>query len=987
MIFERIGHIATRYRIPIIIAWIAAAMLMTLVAPNIEEVSSSDQADFLPDNAPFAHAQRVYRETFPNSFAPGSTVIVVDARTAQQGILKPDASLAFADRTDTPAAHFIVEMAGWLNYGAVLNSTQALQSWRAAVDGPYDLAALRTWRNAHDDTEALSNWLTSTDRAMLVRIVQEWLNSDAASGSTQALQAWAAAPEDIAVLEAWFNSDAAAENIAGLSAWLEAKDVTDIVLRVTTPTASPATAALMIAGDKAQDPAYANQVAIVRVQLSTSNPEEATSEGLNHIDAWLAEHRPANIQTYQTGEAPVVNNTTESIKTSVDRTIWVTVVLVITMLLAVYRSPVSPLIPLAAVTLAYLITRGIVAFMGAHVMTITSYANVLLVVVMYGAGTDYCLFLISRFREEMADDLDIETATAHTVHRVGETITSSAGTIFVGFMAMMFAEMGVFNTTGPALAIGIVFSLAAGLTLVPALLSTLGERAFWPGEATHRSTGRWYALTSKQVSSYPLVTILVIVVLMAPLSVYALDQDVTYDLLADLPDDKDSVVGYEIMEQSLGAGNVMPLAVVITGRDPDRAAVEIVTLTEQLTALEGVAEVRGLNTPLGQDSDMAAGLLRVDRQLALALDLFAGDSPQQMPTSLDPQALLDGVRSYFDLIEQRFFPDRPPPADLAALQDILAETDNLLALYSQRDALQTHIQGLADYFASEVDDPYLLPTALSDMLGSLPGGDLFAQLLPTYLAQADNGIAYKLDVITANRSSTEASMRTVHNIRAILDGYDDQGEAVVSGGAAINTDISDTMDRDFFRAVGFVLLGIFIVLMLMLRSLIAPVYLIGTVLLSYTFTLGLTNIVFKHVFFDADGLTWYVPFFIFVFLVALGIDYSIFLFGRIKEEVGYHGIREGVHVAVARTGAIITSAGMILSGTFAAMLAGEIMGLLEVGFAVAVGVLIDTFVVRTILDPALAALFGRWTWWPGGTPQAQDRRPDKTPAPAPQPGD
>jgi RND superfamily putative drug exporter len=107
-----------------------------------------------------------------------------------------------------------------------------------------------------------------------------------------------------------------------------------------------------------------------------------------------------------------------------------------------------------------------------------------------------------------------------------------------------------------------------------------------------------------------------------------------------------------------------------------------------------------------------------------------------------------------------------------------------------------------------------------------------------------------------------------------------------------------------------------------------------------------------------------------VFLVALGIDYSIFLFGRIKEEVGHHGIREGVHVAVAATGAIITSAGVILAGTFAGMMAGEVMFLAQLGFAVSVGVLIDTFVVRTILDPALAALFGRWTWWPGGVPQA-----------------
>jgi RND superfamily putative drug exporter len=216
-------------------------------------------------------------------------------------------------------------------------------------------------------------------------------------------------------------------------------------------------------------------------------------------------------------------------------------------------------------------------------------------------------------------------------------------------------------------------------------------------------------------------------------------------------------------------------------------------------------------------------------------------------------------------------------------------------------------------------------------------------------------------------------MDSVMAIRSVLADYRDGGEAVVSGGWAINADIRDTMNRDLLRAIGFVLLGIFIVLLIMLRSAVAPLYLIATVLLSFTFTLGLTNVVMRA-WLDVEGLTWYVPFFIFVMLVGLGVDYSIFLIGRVKEEVGNHGIREGVHIAVAATGAIITSAGVILAGTFAAMTAGEIKGLIELGFAVAVGILIDTFVVRTMLVPAITILLDRWAWWPGGVPKARPRR-------------
>jgi RND superfamily putative drug exporter len=249
-------------------------------------------------------------------------------------------------------------------------------------------------------------------------------------------------------------------------------------------------------------------------------------------------------------------------------------------------------------------------------------------------------------------------------------------------------------------------------------------------------------------------------------------------------------------------------------------------------------------------------------------------------------------------------------------------------------------------------------------------GEMFALLRPlvdSYVAEG--GTTYRLDVVMDDPLSVE-SMDVLVQMREIVDEYTSGGAAGVTGFTAIIVDIRDTMERDQARAFAFILAGIFIVLLFMLRSVVAPLYLIGTVVLSFTCTLGITNIFFDIVY-DRERLSWMLPLFMFVFLVALGIDYSIFLFGRIKEEVGYHGIREGVHVAVARTGAIITSAGIILAGTFAGMMTAEIAFLAQLGFAVAVGVLIDTFVVRTILDPALATLFGKWTWFPGGVPKAR----------------
>lgn len=878
MIFEYLGHFATRYRIPIIIVWVAAAALVTLTAPNLNDVVSSDLVDFLPKDAPYQRASALHEQVFPADIAQGSSVVVFDARASAEGILNPDAP-SFEAQFETEAGRFI---------------------------------------------RAFTEWATSTD----------------------------------------------------------APDALDAVL---SPVQSPTLATMLVAGEASPDPALANRVALVRVNMTATATEPPAIEAMKEIDNWLETHRPPAVRAYQTGASPLVYHTSESAITSADRAIWVTIGLVILMLLTVYRSPVSPLIPLSAVTIAYLITRGIVAWLGAHYLTITTYANVLLITVMYGAGTDYCLFLISRFREEMADHPGVEAATAYTVHRVGETITSSAGTIFVGFMAMIFAKMGIFNTSGPALALGIIITLLAGLTFVPALLATLGHRAFWPRQATHRPVGRWYSLTSQMVSSRPLLVILIIVALMLPLSVYGLTQHVTYDLLDDLPDDKPVVTGFVLLRDSLGAGNTMPLTVVVTGRDPDRIAADIVHLSDEIAALDGIFDVRGLDDPLGTQNGSFHNILHVSTQLRLAQSALNAPAAASALTPAQIRAALDGMTAYLDLLTARF-PQVAEDPNLLLLRELLA---NPLQLLTRQDELSAALEGLAVRFES-VPDPYLLPTTLLDLVGSLPASDgsispsLAGQLATTYLAQ--EGTAFRLEVILANSPSSDAALDTVTAIRRVLKDYREGGQAEVSGGSAVNADIRDTMNQDLLRAIGFVLLGIFLVLLLMLRSVIAPFYLIGTVVLSFTFTLGLTNLVFKTLL-GVAGLTWYVPFFAFVFLVALGIDYSIFLFGRIKEEVGRHGLREGVHVAVATTGAIITSAGIILSGTFAALLTGEVAGLLEIGFAVAVGVLIDTFVVRTVLDPALAALFGRWTWWPGGVPQAGRRRGRVPKFPAAEAGD
>lgn len=834
--FERLGRFAARYRVPIIIGWIVLAVVLMLAAPSLEDVSSTNQEDFLLSSAESVHAQEVYERVFPQEFTPSSTIVLIDAG-----------------------------------------------------DG----------------------------------------------GNVREPEIW----NFISALEAWLASAEAPENIETVFA----------------PTTDPAFADMLISPD--------GRIALVSAGISTPTDAVQTTQAVEAIDAWLEAHTPETIEAYQTGEGALNAQAEGSMFATMDRTIVITLALVIIALLAIYRSPVSPLIPLFAVTMAFLVTMGLVALLAqGNVITVIAQLNAMLVVIIYGAGTDYCLFLISRFREEMAEDHGVIESTRRTVRLVGETITSSAGTIFVGFMSLTFAEIGAFRSAGPVLAIGILVSLLAGLTLVPALLATLGNRAFWPGKARHRSAGRFYEMTSKQVSTHPLITILVIVAIMAPFSVVGLNSRVNYDMISEMPDSATAVRGYTLMQAHMGGGNLFPLTVVVTDRDPATIAAEIARLESELAALDGVADVRSLNTPLGSRDERFTNLLRVDGQLDLLVSLAQDESDAQ---GFNPQQLLNSVgamQRYVDLIAERF-PTVADDANLAVLRDILG--GGLLGVALRQNELFDAARGLADRFRS-IEDAYLIPPTGE--------GDLFAEMRPlaeSYLAA--DGVSYRIDVVLAEVLSEEG-MDSVLAIRNLLRSYaGDGGDAVVSGFTATMTDLRDTMERDEMRTFGFVLAGIFVVLLVMLRSVVAPLYLIGTVVLSFTCTLGITSLFFR-IFLSVGELSWMLRLFMFVMLVALGIDYSIFLFGRVKEEVGHHGIREGVHVAVAATGAIITSAGIILAGTFAGMMAGEFKLLMQLGFAVCVGVLIDTFVVRTMLDPALATLFGRWTWWPGGVPKARDTR-------------
>jgi putative drug exporter of the RND superfamily len=232
-----------------------------------------------------------------------------------------------------------------------------------------------------------------------------------------------------------------------------------------------------------------------------------------------------------------------------------------------------------------------------------------------------------------------------------------------------------------------------------------------------------------------------------------------------------------------------------------------------------------------------------------------------------------------------------------------------------------------------------------------------------------DGYAY-LEGILTTAADSQASFRTVDRLRDTVHAIPG-ADAKVGGGSAVNLDIQRASRHDTNLVVPLVLVVVLIILGVLLRSVVAPVLLVATVVLSFAAALGVSALVFENVFKFA-GADPSFPLWTFVFLVALGTDYNIFLMTRVHEETRQHGPRRGALIGLAATGGVITSAGIVLAGTFAALGTLPLVFVTEIGFAVAFGVLLDTFVVRSVLVTALNLDVGRWMWWPSALHRKHD---------------
>jgi putative drug exporter of the RND superfamily len=564
------------------------------------------------------------------------------------------------------------------------------------------------------------------------------------------------------------------------------------------------------------------EAALVALAIDTED-RGAVVHGVKKIRAYLAAHRHPGLRSYVTGPGGVAADLEQVAEDAGQTLLIATLSLVLLLLMLVYRAPLLALMPLLVVGTAYLIAIGLTYLLiESGLITVNTEGTFLLLVLIFGAGTDYSLLLIHRYREELADGDEPLVALRVALAESVRPIAASAATVIAAMLVLLLADLESTHWLGPVLAIGIAVMLCAGLTLLPALLAILGPRAFWPGrESGSSEKRRLWAGVAGLVRRRP----------------------------------RTIVAGVFAVLVVLALGNSIHHGTIGFGEGETRS-----------TESSRGNEVLGEHFPPGIGSPLTA---------VLGID--------EVGAALHGLERLDSVKLAVPV---------PPSSvsDVAALAIVLR------------------------------GDPY-----------SGEAADLV------------KGVRQRLAEVAPG--------------------------ALVGGIPAENYDVEQTNARDTKLIVPVVLAVVGLILIAVLRALAAPGYLIVTVVASFAATLGLITFAFTQLF-GSGGISFDLVLLAFIFLVALGVDYNIFLMTRARGEALIHGTREGMLIALEDTGAVITGAGLILAGTFATLTLLPLEQLVQIGATVAIGVLLDTFVVRSLLIPAITYLCGERAWWPGSVGRA-----------------
>ncbi|OMF56974.1 MMPL domain-containing protein [Paenibacillus sp. FSL R5-0490] len=527
---------------------------------------------------------------------------------------------------------------------------------------------------------------------------------------------------------------------------------------------------------------------------------------------------------YITGPAGIAGDTVKLFEQADFVLLIATVVIILVLLIAIYRSPLLAIIPLLATVIVYQVVNQSVALMGAGGLEINNQTTSIMSILLFAAVIDYSLFVFSRYREELNHFENKYEAMKHAMRATGEPVFFAGGTVLAAMLVLFLADFRDYQNFAPIFGTAMFFIMLASVTLVPALFTLFGRKAFWPkvpeyGAETEVKHSVWEPI-AKFVVNKPGLSggIVGIFMLITAFNIFNLDYE--FDTVKKFPEDLPSRVGYEIVEARYDKGELAPSTLLVVS-DQQLAENDTAAISEKLQEYEEVASVR--LSALSEDGKAAK------MSVALSINPYSNEAISFMKNLRD-------------------------------------------------------------------DTPELLE---------------------------EIGV---------------------------------EAESYYSGVTPKIVDEQDVNSGDIMKIVLLETVLILALLFALTKSIRMPIYMMATILLSFVSALGL-GIFLVDVLFGFEAISSRVPVYSFIFLVALGIDYNIILVSRFMEERKKHRVKDALEISIRNTGGVISSAGLILAATFAALMTMPIADLFVFGFIVAMGILIDTFLVRGMLLPALILFF------------------------------
>lgn len=764
----------------------------------------------------------------------------------------------------------------------------------------------------------------------------------------------------------------------------------------------------------------------------------------------------------------------------------VTVGLVLIILLVVYRSIVTMLLPLLTISISQVAAAQIVAALAEMGLAISQQTLVFMSAMMIGAGVDYAVFLISRYHEYLRAGLTPDDAVAQAITAIGKVIAASAATVAVTFLGMGFTTLKVFSTAGPALAVSILVAFVSSITLLPAFLVLCGRRGW--AKPRRELTKTFWRRSAIRIVRRPTAHLVGSLVILLPLALCVLAMDTSYDARTALPPSAQSNVGMAAIEEHFPASITAPQYIFIQSPHDLRtteALADMEQLAQRVSQLPDIETVRGVTRPTGEPLEQATLSFQageIGSRLADATDKIteSTDARAQLTGGADKLAdslasvraqltqatsMFDGLKKTMSDVRSQLtnsellpqMPGGPVVTDAQSFKESLEFTRFVVgtlrnnpncdmdpACAADRDRWQRVVEVL-----DKVQPSLDAASKVLSTLGSGGAGGLQAQIAQidqgaTALAEGSRQLAEGVKVLDEQtdelgKGLSDASRFLMsmkrnasdpgtagffvspeildneqfqdvvqvfmspdgHSARYLVESslspYEteamDQVKTILATarGAQANTvladasismsgmtpyysELRDYYDQDLLFIVVMTVAVVFIILVLLLRAVVAPLYLVVSVIISCLSALGIGVLVLQV--FAGQQIAASTPGLAFIVLVAVGADYNMLLISRIRDE-SPHGISSGVIKTVRATGSVITSAGMIFAAPMLAMCFSSISSMVQGGFIIGVGLLLDTLLVRTLTVPALAVLVGKYNWWPSGR-----RAPRERPTPA-----